>query len=52
MGIESDQQIGILILRKFFQQIFEPYGIDFCRSSTGLGQTQQCWFLKQFHGSV
>ena len=37
--VETNQEIGIVILGKRLQQFTEPDRVDFCRSSTRLGKT-------------
>ena len=48
-GVKTNEQVGILVLGKAFQEFTEPDRVDFCGSSAGLGKALQGRFLKHCH---
>ena len=48
-GIKTNEQVGILVLGKAFQEFTEPDRVDFCCSSAGLGKALQGRFIEHCH---
>jgi hypothetical protein len=48
-GVKTNEQVGVLVLWKAFQEFTEPDRVDFCGSSAGLGKALQGRFIEHCH---
>ena len=48
-GVKTNEQVGILVLGKAFQELTEPDRVDFCGSAAGLGKALQGRFVEHCH---
>ncbi len=48
-GVKTNEQVGILVLGKAFQEFTEPDRVDFCGSTACLGKALQGRFIEHCH---